>query len=333
MVAEFENVTPKCAVFGTGSIGRRHLTVLREVGAEVIAVPVRSQRREELEAQGFATAASLAEARAWGAIGAVIATDTGRHVSDALQAVSLGMPTLCEKPLAPAAAPARMLRKAVEEFSVPVYVACCLRFDEGLWRVRGMLEAISPLHSVRIECRSYLPEWRPARDYRDSYAARADEGGVLRDLIHEVDYALWLFGRPACVHGKLANLGRLGIQAEERAEASWTTRDGVGVSIELDYLSRRRVRFLRAAGAGGELHYDLLARRIEVWRAGEEAYIVDDMPPLGHIYPAQARALLSLLQGGSAGRLTTMEEGILALEVCDAWRASASTGRTEEVEG
>lgn len=326
-------VLPKCVVLGTGSIGRRHLAVLSEVGAEVIAVPIRSQRRQELEAQGFVTAASLPEACALGAAGAVIATDTGRHVADTMQAVSLGMPTLCEKPLAPAAAPARTLRRAVERLSTPVYVACCLRFDEGLWRVRGMLEAISPLHSVRIECRSYLPDWRPDREYRSSYAARAEEGGVLRDLIHEVDYALWLFGRPARVRGELANLGRLGIAAEERAEASWTTRDGVGVSIELDYLSRRRVRFLRVAGAGGELHYDLLARRIEVWRAGGEAYPLNDLPPLGQIYPAQARTFLSLLQGGSAGYLTTMDEGIQALEVCDAWRASAASGRTEEVEG
>ncbi len=332
-MAGFENVRPKCAVLGTGSIGRRHLAVLREVGAEVIAVPVRSQRREELEAQGLATAASLAEAQAWGAAGAVIATDTGRHVSDALQAVSLGMPTLCEKPLAPAAAPARVLRRAVEEFSVPVYVACCLRFDEGLWRVRGELPAIAPLHSVRIECRSYLPEWRPARDYRDSYAARAVEGGVLRDLIHEVDYALWLFGQPTRVRGELANLGRLGIAADEWASCGWRAPGGVAVSVELDYLSRRRTRSLRAAGAGGEVYYDLLARRIEVWRGGQEAHALSDLPPLGDIYRAQARAFLSVLAGSGAGRLATLEEGIQALNVCDAWRASAASGRTEEVEG
>ncbi len=36
---------------------------------------------------------------------------------------------------------------------------------------------------------SWLPDWRPDRDYRESYSARLDEGGVLRDLVHEIDYA------------------------------------------------------------------------------------------------------------------------------------------------
>lgn len=328
---EHQNRT--CAVVGTGSIGRRHLAVLRDAGCGVVAIPVHGERRAELEAQGFPTAASLAEARARGAASAVIATDTGRHVEDALQALALGMPTLCEKPLAPTAAPARLLREAVSGSQVNVYVACCLRFDEGLLRFRRELPAIAPLHSARIECRSFLPEWRPGRDYRASYAARAEEGGVLRDLIHEVDYALWIFGRPGRVFGEMGNLGRLGIDAEERAEGSWTAPGGVAISLELDYLSRRRVRFIRASGANGEVMYDLLSRRIEVWHAGGDAHTAEGLPPLADVYPAQARAFLASLDGGGAGKLTTLEEGILALEVCDAWRTSAITGRSEEVRG
>ena len=45
---------------------------------------------------------------------------------------------------------------------------------------------------------SYLPGWRPGTDYRQSYSAqRRLGGGVLLDVIHEVDYAAWVLGRGA----------------------------------------------------------------------------------------------------------------------------------------
>ena len=86
--------------------------------------------------------------------------------------------------------------------------------------------------------RWFFPDWRPNRDYRRSYSSRAEDGGVLRDLIHEIDYAVWLFGRPQSVFAKLFNLGRLGIEAEETVDLYWQAMAGYGISIHLDYLSR-----------------------------------------------------------------------------------------------
>ena len=57
------------------------------------------------------------------------------------------------------------------------------------------MSASRPL-SAHVSCQSWLPDWRPGRDYRESYSARADEGGALRDLVPELDYATALLGRP-----------------------------------------------------------------------------------------------------------------------------------------
>ena len=103
---------------------------------------------------------------------------------------------------------------------------------------REWVKQIGRVHSVRIECQSFLPDWRPDRPYRQSYSARAEEGGVLRDLIHEIDYAAWIFGWPTACSGLRPEPGPTRYRSDEMAELLWTTTAGTVISVGLDYLSR-----------------------------------------------------------------------------------------------
>jgi predicted dehydrogenase len=319
------------AVLGTGSIGLRHLSVLRALGEKPIAVPVRQGRAITLTAEGWEVAESLDEAESKGARAAVIATDTLRHVADAEHALRLGLDVLCEKPLAEDMFAASQLPHLTEGARPKLFVAYCLRFDAGLLAFRSRLGLIGEIHSVRIECRSFLPEWRPDRDYRESYSARVSEGGVLRDLSHEVDYACWIFGTPKAVSGVARNTRRLGIESEEIAEAFWVASNGAYVSIALDYLSKPPVRFVRASGILGDLEYDFLSRRLvlRVVRGTQKEETVPGNP--GDWYMAQMRQFLQVVAGGEPGVLATGQHGLQVLALCDAWRKSTRTGRQEEL--
>ena len=321
-----------CVVAGTGSIGTRHLRLLgRQPGVTALALPMRAERRRELQAEGFEVAASWDEARERGATHAVIATNTGRHRDEAALALSAGCHVLVEKPMAPDAATAREMALAAEDAGKGLWVGCNLRFQAALNRFRERLPDIGRVHAVRIECQSYLPDWRPSRPYRHSYSARADEGGVLRDLIHEIDYAGWLFGWPRAVEGKTANRGVLDIDADEEADLLWETACGATVSIRLDYLTRPTRRRMTATGELGTLAWDGVCGTVTASLAtGAEAaetfsQIADDM------YVAQAAAFLSASSRAHDPRLTTADEGIRALAICDAVRCSSGSGREELV--
>src|SRR6185503_7423204 len=112
-----------------------------------------------------------------------VATDTGRHVADAIEALAT-CPVLVEKPLAADAPSARAIAARAAETGHRVHVACCLRFNPGLAWLRERLPNIGDVRLVDVECLSWLPDWRPGRDPRQGYAARAAEGGVLRDQTH-----------------------------------------------------------------------------------------------------------------------------------------------------
>jgi predicted dehydrogenase len=316
-------------VVGTGSIGSAHLSLLREAGVSpLFAVSARGERRAELEAQGFRTAPSLNEME--GRVAAVIvATDTIRHPEDACRALAQGCHVLVEKPLAVDAGEGRHIQEAARGAGRQAYVGCLLRFSDSINRFRELVADLGRVHSVRVECQSYLPHWRPDRPYPDSYSARAGEGGVLRDLVHEIDYSGWIYGWPEAVRARVRNLGRLGIEAEETADLEWLSGEECLVSVSLDYLSPVSRRRMRATGERGTLEWDGLTGTVALTRTQSDRQTFHfDQTRDGRLL-AQDLAFLAACSGHADTRLATCEDGLRALAVCDAARR-ASHSRTEE---
>ncbi len=309
------------AVVGAGSAGRRHLKVLAAAGARPLAVTRRPEAAAELRAAGVETVADLAAAKALGAAACVIATETGRHAAVAEAAFALGLDALIEKPLAVDALEGRRVADAARRSGRKAFVACVLRFSPSLSRARALLPELGAVHAVRVECRSYLPDWRPGRDLRAGYAAGAAQGGVLRDLIHEVDYAGWLFGFPREASGAAANLGRLGLASDEVAEILWRLPGGGTLSIGLDYLTRPARRRLSVHGEHGTLEWDALAGTAALSLVGQQPRVEAAAEDADARFLDQARAFLGALDGFADERLASLDDGVRALSVCDAVRA------------
>ncbi len=319
-------------VRGTGSIGRRHLAVLRDrLGLAPIAVPIRRERLPELAAAGFRTSDRV-DGNTRGLSACIVATDTERHLPDAADALQSGCAVLVEKPLSFSTKGMLALRQQSQELGLPVFVGCNLRFDEGLCTFRRLLPELGRVHSVRIECQSYLPDWRPDSDYRGSYSARKGTGGVLLDLIHEIDYALWLFGAPDSVRAQLGNSGRLGIESEDSADLFWVTPGNTAVSIRLDYITRPTRRRMSAVGEAGVLEWDAVAKSVHrTSTKGSEQTLGYDQQR-DDAYARQAEAFLHAVAGGPPGDLATFEDGAVAVALCDAARRSSSSEHAEPVE-
>lgn len=319
----------KIAVVGTGSIGMRHLTLLQQMdGVEPMVIPKRKEKQAELRSQGFQVSSSLKEAAKEGARLAIIASNTAQHRGDALEALEQGMDLLVEKPLSVDAAQAMDIYRAAQKKNRQLFVGCVLRCSKSLQTFREWLPKTGRVYAVRIECQAFLANWRPRHPYRQSYSARGAEGGVLRDLIHEIDYAAWLFGWPQSVQARLKNTGLLEIEAEEFAELWWETKEGISVSICLDYLSRVPRRYLMAFGEKGNLEWDGVIRktRLETPDGFEET---DPEPDRSAIYLTQLKEWLKVCSASDQKSLLASGlDGVRALAICDAAR-EASQGRKE----
>jgi len=255
----------RALVVGLGSIGATHVRVLEGLGATVEAV----SKRESAEGT---THASIATALAGGGFDyCVVASATSDHAADvkALAEGGFAGSLLVEKPLS-----ARSGEIPSEMPFERVGVGYNLRFHPAVGWLRRQLEEQSAL-VVDMAAQSFLPEWRPGRDHRETASgSRARGGGVLRDLSHELDLMLWLFGEPRQAKALGGNLGELGIDAETAACAVLRLERAPLATLRLSYLDRLPERRVRVTTASDTLEADLLSGECRTSSAGER-YEID----------------------------------------------------------
>lgn len=326
-------MTPTVLVRGLGSIGRRHAEIFGALGAEVHGWPVRARSgtlggiRLVGDAEG---AALLSRADL-----VVVATDTGRHINDALDALRQGAAkVLVEKPVSVTAEAARPLVDEPHSAS-RVFVAAPLRAHRGFLEFCRRVEALPAPRTAQVFSQSWLPDWRPGRDYRESYSARADEGGVLRDLVHEIDYAVAALGSPYApsVHAVIERDGPLQLEAEQGASLLWRTPTAT-VTLRLDYTTRPTRRGALVTSAEGSVQWDPISGSVTATSSDgqqEATSFVDDLDR-NTVMARQARAALALAPDGpaatllAAGAPATLSQGVAAVGICDLARASGDAG-------
>jgi hypothetical protein len=122
---------------------------------------------------------------------------------------------------------------------------------------------------VRIECGSYLPDWRPHQDYRESASARPElGGGVLLELSHELEYANKLFGPLACVGAIVKKTGTLAPDVEDFAHMTFVNKvSGCPVTMSIDFCRRDAVRTCSIHGTQGTLVWDGISHKV-TWQSG-----------------------------------------------------------------
>lgn len=310
----------RACVLGQGSIGTRHAENLRADGLDVVTFDPRST-----------TGATSAATALSGVDVCIVASPTALHAEHALLAIGAGVPVLVEKPLAHDADAARAIERAAVASDVPVGVAMNLRFHPGVRAVREAAATIGAIHRADIFCGSWLPGWRPGTDYRQTYSARRDQGGgVLLDAIHEIDYALWILGPVRTVRATLARVSDLELDVEDAVVLVLGLASGALVTVTLDYLDRAYHRGARLVGGDGTVEWDWAAERVRVHRQDATA-TVPAAGDAGPTYTAELRAFLAAVVAGEPPPVG-VQDGIRALEVVDAARASArQDGRRVEL--
>lgn len=255
----------KVLIVGLGSIGQRHARVLsKHFGAEIHAWRTRVGDAAPPDFE-FRELASWDQVRALRLDAALVTNPTELHAITAIDCMKRGIRRIfLEKPIDCLGRRVRLLRAWRRRTAAAVYVAYPLRFHSAARLVRKRIRG-RRIHHVRIWNTSWLPDWRPGRDYRKSYSADGRRGGgVLLDLSHEIDLVEYLTDqRIEKIEGRVSNSGRLSIRAEDNADLLLTLSGGGRANVHLSYASRRRERQLRVDYSDGCAEGDLLSGNLD----------------------------------------------------------------------
>jgi len=255
----------KVLLIGFGSIGKRHYEILDSF--------------ERVESVDIVTKQSLANKSTFRALTDVhdlniydyfiIASETAKHYQQLKYICSRveNKEIVVEKPL---------YDKSYEGFSYnnEVFTAYNLRFHPVLQKLKSLIEN-EQVYYVNAICGQYLPSWRPEQDYRKSYSADINKGGgVLRDLSHELDYLVWLFGDIQKIDSISTKVSDLDINSDDVFTAIAVTENKSILNITTDYISKVPMRRLIIHAKNYTIEADIIGNSITITDKEANAEII-----------------------------------------------------------
>ncbi len=264
------------AVVGMGSIGRRHARNLSKRVEMINCVDHAEFDAAGIECDTIQYSPEKIEEAVQKSDLVVISTPHALHLDQMRTCLKYDKPFLVEKPIASSTFGLEELCRDAEDRGVVTQVGYNLRFHPTVEEVRTLLKfkRVGRILHSSFEYGSYLPNWRPGKNYKENYASSREDGGILLDDIHEIDLACHLLGEPSFVQCVTTNTHTLGIPNEEIADIVLARQAMCPTtSIHMDYLQRVPTRRFKIVGTEGTIEADLIRYSLVVKKPdGEEEF-------------------------------------------------------------
>jgi len=327
----------KFLICGMGSIGQRHVRLLRNIDPEIEITAYRNRKLELLinddlsvehdvplgEHYNIKETDNLDEALN-GEFDAVFVTNPiSMHIDVALKSALKGHHLFIEKPLGSDRKEVGNLIKAVEEKNLVSFVGYQLRFHPALLFIKKSLEEnkIGKVTAAQIHFGEWLPGMHKYEDYRLTHMARSDQGGgVVLSLSHEIDYAAWLFGWPTKIYALGGHLSNLEVDVEDTASILLTcpyNGNPTPVYVHVDFISRPPTRHCRIIGEKGCIYWDYYENIVHIENLEENYSIKESFPDFerNDMFKEELKHFIECLNQ-KKNTLIPISEGAKSLEVC-----------------
>ncbi len=224
----------KILIIGLGSIAQKHIAAILKLYPQTIFYALRSNTssKNSINVESVFNLNEIPLDIDF----IIISNPTNLHASTIKKVLFLNKPLFIEKPIFDNIEENIDFKNLINISAIKTYIACNLRFHPSLIFLKKFIEKNNrKINEVNIYCGSYLPNWRDNTNYTESYSAKKNMGGgVHLDLIHELDYAIWLFGFPLKYNSTKRKVSQLEIDSFDYSLYNLHYKD-FNLSIILNY--------------------------------------------------------------------------------------------------
>ncbi|MBK6008033.1 Gfo/Idh/MocA family oxidoreductase [Ramlibacter ginsenosidimutans] len=302
----------KALVIGLGSMGRRRVRCLRQLGADSIeGFDARADRRAQAAQEyGIAVREQLAgeDLRAFDVV--VISTPPDAHHTAIAWAIAAGKPCFVEASVIRDPLPA--LAEQAKARGVLVAPSCTLRFHSAIREITQIVHSrrYGKVCNFSYHCGQYLPDWHPWEKVSDYYVSNPLTGGAREIVPFELTWMVDAFGWPQQVQGTKMRTADVGAPIDD-TYAALLRFDGFVGTLVVDVVARQAVRKLTLNFERASLSWDWDSGVVRVWEA-EPGRLVELHQPktVAHagyhqnigeaMYVAEIAAFLAAAQGRGA---------------------------------
>jgi predicted dehydrogenase len=302
----------KILIVGLGSIALKHLKAINQIGLDCKVYALRSSFKSE-EIEGVINIYNSNQLLDLKFDFAIISTPTHLHYENILDLAFNNIPLFIEKPAIHSLKNADKLVDLLEAQNLITYVACNLRFHPCILYLKDKIGIQNLLiNEVNVYCGSYLPDWRPSKDFRSSYSSSFEMGGGAHlDLFHELDYSIWLFGKPETSNSFLRNKSTLKIDAIDYANYI-LEYETFAVNVILNLFRRKAKRTIELVLENETLCIDLINNSIKNDN-GETIFSVKEYD-ISQTYTVQLKYFMDCLNSG-ARPMNSLRESVEILKI------------------
>lgn len=265
---------------GIGSIAKRHIKNLHQICGEFnVELTIDALRRHGSNAlehpEYISNVYTSADELPHEYDVMFLTNPTDYHADTLMQLHDHARHFFIEKPITSIATIPKLEQLKLRSDSV-YYVACPLRYTSVIQYLKKEIDP-GAVRCVRSISSSFLPDWRPGIDYRDTYSAHKElGGGVTIDLIHEWDYLSYLFGLPTEVKAFMGKVSNLEIDSEDYAIYIARYADNMIAELHLDYFGRKTIRTVELYTEEETIVGDLVAGEVRYLKSGRVVELKED---------------------------------------------------------
>lgn len=302
----------RIAVVGCGGIGAVHVRSWGKVeGARVTAAcDADLARAEATGAAAYGDWSALLEAGGFDAVD--ICTPPHLHADVAIQALSRGIPVLCEKPLARTPEEARRIVEAAERSGTLLMTAFCHRFEPGVEFVKALVRP-DGIGRVLMFRNRFGTRFKGVEERWFSNAGIAGGGTLMDTSVHSVDLFRYLVGEVQAVSGAVKTFNPAIQGVEDSAAMLLQTTDGAIGVIEASWMTPWSANVIEVYGENGAAVVDYDNGETRYRLQGDPAWTKAELPA-GDRFVEELRHFASLLRGEAAPRVTG-RDGLRAVEI------------------
>ena len=266
----------KVLVVGYGSIAKRHIVNLSKFPNLQIIVCTNRKYDIFLKTKKCKIFNSLEECIKQKPDVAFVTNTTNLHVKTAMKLANAGIHMFIEKPLSNSINDVKILLDVIKKKKLVTLMGCVLRFHPAIKKIKKIISKnkIGKIISIHTENGSFLPDWHPYEDYKQSYASRNDlGGGVVFTNIHELDYLYWFFGNVKEVFSMTGKFSNLEIDVEDLSCILLRFKSNIIAEIHLDYFQKPSIRSCKIVGTKGTVYWDSNINAVRLYDVHKKRWI------------------------------------------------------------
>ena len=267
-----ESKSINIALFGIGTIGKRHLLAIDKIDNVKLVgiVDVSNEAEVFCASKNIPLYNNLNNLKKHHKIdGVIISTPTILHYDNALEVLNFGLDVLIEKPISASISEAKEIEQIAKDKNCKVLIGHQRRFYPLVLETKkiisdnriGQVIGISGVWALKKDNDYFEPEWRK----------KISAGPTITNLIHDIDYLRFIFGEIHSVSSFSSNMvnnfekedvvsanlkfknGIIGnFLITDSGSSPWSWETGIGENI---HLPKYNVNNLKVIGTKGSLEF------------------------------------------------------------------------------